>query len=68
MADTATVTKLPPCDECKREHGREVPAEYDALTVGGQWGYLCGPCFVLCTLHNGRKLGTGIAQKLEVAA
>lgn len=65
---TATVTELPLCDIHKHEHKQEVPAEYDARIVSGTWAYVCGPCFVLCTTHNGSRLGTGVAQKLVVTA
>lgn len=56
----------PECQMPRHRESREfIPlALYDAKTVFGQWAYLCEGCFILCTVHTGSKLGTGIGQFL----
>jgi hypothetical protein len=50
------VDSRPNCDICGQ------PAEYDAKTIYGSWGYLCQSCFD----DIGTGLGLGKGQKLIV--
>lgn len=62
MSDTATVTKLPPCDICANGN----PAAYDARLPGwgGMWANVCVEHW--CEFGPG-MLGTGHGQELVVS-
>lgn len=51
---TVFVDDIPECDICGH------PAEYDAKTKQGPWGYLCATDFAI----YGIGLGLGVGQKL----
>ncbi len=59
---TAIVSEFPDCDICKIE-GKEPPepAEYDAMSTYGSWGYMCEPHY---QTHGVKPLGLGRGQKL----
>lgn len=57
----AIVARIPDCDIHKYDKKQPgVPAEYDARSRRGQWGYMCQKCFD----DEGAKLGTGYGQRL----
>lgn len=58
---TALVDELPDCDICKMEGKTPEPAEYDAQTIHGRWGYMCEAHY---QTHGIKPLGLGIGQKL----
>ena len=61
---TALVDELPPCDICKAEGvDPPEPAEYDASTTSGRWGYMCEAHY---QTHGVKPLGLGRGQKLVV--
>lgn len=56
------VPELPPCDFCKIDDDKIIPAEYDGKTVMGPWAYMCGAHYS----KYGMGLGTGVGQRLIV--
>lgn len=64
MADTAYVTKLPNCDFCKIEQGKETPATYDAATLQGPWASMCDEHYIFN--RRSSLLGTGRGQRYVV--
>lgn len=58
MSTTAVVDRIPKCALCSN------PAVYDAKTLAGPWGYLCGQHF---RAHTTGELGTGKGQRLVLA-
>lgn len=65
----AYVIALPKCDICKyidmSPPEDQADAEYDVLTITGQWGNVCPPHRKTHARYPNR-LGVGIGQKLEV--
>jgi hypothetical protein len=57
MNTSVKVEQLPNCDFCGKT------AEYDGATKYGPWANMCVTCFPV----EGRGLGLGLGQKLEVA-
>lgn len=53
------VNHYPPCDICGE------PAQYDAKSIYGPWGYFCSFHFQTETFG---KLGLGFGQKLKLAS
>ncbi len=59
---TAIVDELPDCYFCQQE-GKKEPAEYDAKTIHGPWGYMCETHY---QKFGVKPLGLGRGQKLIV--
>lgn len=62
MSDRVEVARIPACDVCKYEDGRDnVPAVVDGKTTRGPWANMCERHW---GSHGVGRLGTGFGQRL----